>query len=67
VEIEDAWIDNSTRRSHNPNHGFPEGVRVNVGKIVERSTGYSKTADPCPRNLKSIKFDVTFRYLLVQA
>jgi hypothetical protein len=22
--------------------------------------GYSKTANPCPRNLKSIKFDVTF-------
>jgi hypothetical protein len=52
--------DNSTGWSHNPNHGFREGVRVSVGKIVERSAGYSKTADPCPRNLKSIKFDVTF-------
>jgi hypothetical protein len=27
---------------------------------VERSTGYSETVDPCPCNLKSIKFDVTF-------
>jgi hypothetical protein len=55
--------DNSIRRSQNPNHGFPEGVHVSVGTIVERSTGYSKTANPCPHNLKSINFDVTIRYL----
>jgi hypothetical protein len=31
-----------------------------VGKIVERSTGYSKTTNPCPRNLKSTKVDKMF-------
>jgi hypothetical protein len=52
--------DNYAGLSHNPKHGFPEGVHVSVGTIVERSTGYSKTVDPCPHNLKSIKFDVMF-------
>jgi hypothetical protein len=52
--------DNSTGWSRNPNHGFPEGVRVSMGTIAERSMGYSKTANPCPHNLKSTKVDVTF-------
>jgi hypothetical protein len=52
--------DNSTRRSRNPNHCFPEGVCVNVGIIAEQSMGYSKTVDPCPHNLKSNKFDMKF-------
>jgi hypothetical protein len=52
--------DNSTGRSHNTNHGFPEGVHVSMGMIAEHLVGYSKTVNPCPHNLKSVKFDVVF-------
>jgi hypothetical protein len=52
--------DNSARQSRNPNHDFPKWVLVSVGTIAEQSMGYCKIANPCPRNLKSTKVDVTF-------
>jgi hypothetical protein len=52
--------DNSTGRSRNTNHGFLEGVHVSMGMIVENLVGFSKIVNPCPHNLKSVKFDVVF-------
>jgi len=52
--------DNCIGKSCNPRKGFPEGVRVNMGIIMEQSTVYSKTTNRCPLNLKSAKVDVNF-------
>jgi hypothetical protein len=41
---------NFPRRSRNPNHGFPKGLRVNVRRIVGRKSGYSKSLMHAPAN-----------------
>jgi hypothetical protein len=47
--------DNFPRWSLNPNHGFTEGLCVNIRRIAGRKVGYSKIVDACPHKLKGMQ------------